>query len=485
MGRKKNQNRNSSSSKVVGFDQGAPSTQKVSNPAQKLPSYKVVDGLQAAYRPDAFRDVLNTINGSNNNNKDPLRQHHAFSKNLSRDQLELAPKKEQAVNPTKLSYSAKPSRDQPAPNKPSSCKMVGDRRAAGITGRTLANLCADTQNTTTNKAPNRHTFPYVSGAKLGRDHAFPSVTGTKLGHDQGVLNNKERIFDIVEVPSAEMVEALHAALKAPNCIYWPEKGSSIVILNSKMVQFHQMEEAPRNEVYEVRRIFQLIASKGFVKWIGGQKGWELDSDVHSWIMYCDAINKLQEVYNSFAPDSIKFVDAGGASKSKLMFWTKQVSIWRAINEVRNVLEAILAYDERPNHFTSIMPSEAGVGRNGPSRRWARIISRVRSLMRTSNGPDSPIHWAAHGPTNRYKYTLVTDKMIFEVIQGLICIFQDLFFDEGTVAGDTDTGLGTTWYNKGVFSAAWNTEKNKLTGFATKKQFSLLLDGLAKLPGPSA
>ena len=61
------------------------------------------------------------------------------------------------------------------------------------------------------------------------------------------------------------------------------------------------------------------------------------------------------------------------------------------------------------------------------RRWQTVIRHVNSLMRGSqNGPDAPLHWAAHSHSNRFEITVVTERTIFEIVVRLGVILDELF-----------------------------------------------------------
>jgi len=283
------------------------------------------------------------------------------------------------------------------------------------------------------------------------------------------------VFEIAILPSiVGMAAALQDSLSSPTCLYKPYPGTKIFISEKDLrVRVHQTTNAAGVRV-ELKRLFQKIHIKGFIEWLAGKQGWELDSDEPSWTPYCDAFNKLQEVYKIFAPKAIKFTDGRDNNKDgvdKKLLWTKESHIKESITNVRTFFEALYYFDENPRERSSLLlSSKQGSGRNSPHRRWQRIMVNVRNLMRTSKyGPDTPIHWSAHGRYNRYNLALITGDLLREVIRGLIHIFQDLFFVE-------DKCLGTIWYEKQEFSGAcWSTEKNKLPDFATTKKFEALLN----------
>jgi hypothetical protein len=104
------------------------------------------------------------------------------------------------------------------------------------------------------------------------------------------------------------------------------------------------------------------------------------------------------------------------------------------------------------------------------QRWECAMNKIGRLMRNSSfGVDAPVNWAFHSQRNIYPFTLVTNRSMLDLIHSLITIMQNLFFD-------AKVRLGTAWYEKDKFSAAWTaTSKTSLAPFQTKEPFKNRLD----------
>jgi hypothetical protein len=157
-----------------------------------------------------------------------------------------------------------------------------------------------------------------------------------------------------------------------------------------------------------RSIFDNRKSMGFTEWLGGATGWRFHSTPdNKWKRGAVfKLNTLQSVFTLFAPDEQKYLFP---NESKKLAWKKQTELTSAVSDIRVWIESI-----NPTSLT-------------------------RRLLKSSNdGPNAPVNWAHHHPMNSYPLTVVTEKMMDELVDGVISLFLQHF--EHT----QEKPLGKTW-----------------------------------------
>ncbi|KAL7469072.1 hypothetical protein ACHAXS_009328 [Conticribra weissflogii] len=187
-----------------------------------------------------------------------------------------------------------------------------------------------------------------------------------------------------------------------------EKGNvDLVVYTSWELRYGQKKS--------IRSIFDTRDTVGYLDWLGGATGWKFDTTMASgeggsWKRRAVVmLNTLQSVFALFAPDEQKYLFP---NESKKLTWKKHAELTSIVSDVRVWLE-------------SITPKSP----------------LVKKLLRNSrSGPDTPVNWAHHHPSNDYPLTVVTEALMQELADGVITLFCQLF------GGTEENPLGTMWRN---------------------------------------
>mmetsp|Transcript_31366 Transcript_31366/g.66313 ORF Transcript_31366/g.66313 Transcript_31366/m.66313 type:complete len:321 (+) Transcript_31366:518-1480(+) len=165
----------------------------------------------------------------------------------------------------------------------------------------------------------------------------------------------------------------------------------------------------------IQSIFEARCTVGYLDWFGGATGWRFDTTTKSgegssWKRRAVVkLNTLQSVFALLAPDEQKYLFP---YESKKLTWKKHAELTSIVSDIWVWLE-------------SITPKSPV----------------VKKLLRNSqSGPDTPVNWAHHHPSNDYPLTVVTDALMQELADGVINLFRQLF------GGTEEKPLGTMWRN---------------------------------------
>lgn len=177
---------------------------------------------------------------------------------------------------------------------------------------------------------------------------------------------------------------------------------------------------------------------GWLEWLQGRRGWDIKTDKSPYVQY---FRNLHEIYDIKARALMKEVNGDTKSVLRLLYYNEnQQTLWKkasktqslhnAVGMIRPFLEVVKFFCTDPwEKWTKLPWLMPALTLNECKWRIEHITHIVKRLMRNSDwGPDSPVHWAAHPKRNSYPLTVVTSRMMTELVVGIANILGLLFLE---------------------------------------------------------
>jgi hypothetical protein len=255
------------------------------------------------------------------------------------------------------------------------------------------------------------------------------------------------------------LEAIRAAFASrdtlPSRLQSALGGASIELDNYGNIKITRQNTV--NNYFAVKMMLRKNAMQGFLEWIQGRRGWTLATDKSPYLeyhrdlheAYSISLRTLMKNHNDLRSYLVVLYykqeplthenacDGDTAPKSRQNTQTlwkkvgKGESLQDAVGKLRPFLEVLRYFCTDPKErWTSIPWLVPIISQKACQQRLDRISRLVSTLMRTSdNGPDVPIHWAAHPPLNHYPRSTVTSTTMTELVIGVANILSNLFLQQ--------------------------------------------------------
>jgi hypothetical protein len=264
---------------------------------------------------------------------------------------------------------------------------------------------------------------------------------------------------VTAIQNSSNLEAIRAAFASrgtlPSRLQSALGGASIELDNYGNIKILRQDTI--NNYSAVKMMLRKKDMQGFLEWIQGRRGWTLATgkspyleyhrDLHE--AYCISLRTLMKNRNDLRSYLVVLYykqeplthenacDGDTAPKSRQNTQTlwkkvgKGESLQDAVGKLRPFLEVLRYFCTDPKErWTSIPWLVPIISQKACQKRLDRISRLVSTLMRTSeNGPDVPIHWAAHPPLNHYPRSTVTSTTMTELVIGVANILSNLFLQQ--------------------------------------------------------
>ena len=295
-------------------------------------------------------------------------------------------------------------------------QVLPEKENAETTGPSII-TCENSSNSNTHKDD-----PRPTEARQGR--SINVNIGTD--HDFGALN--AALASPKQLP-ARLQEALGGTE------IWIETNGTVMISRNW---------GPAN-IAKLRWFFGKHGLCGWSRWITGDIGWTLDASASKklfipYLRSCHKFytDKMSELKKGQSDEMRRHLDIlmykvngtmeGGIERQNTeRLWTKVAkdgSLQEGVVKVRSFLE-VLRYAVRK--LWKEIPWLQSLGVEERQRRLIRVDRMVGQLLRSSEqGPDVPVHWAAHPPLSAYPRAVVTDATMTELVVELANILGNLF-----------------------------------------------------------
>ena len=212
-----------------------------------------------------------------------------------------------------------------------------------------------------------------------------------------------------------------------------------------------------NNYSAVKMMLRKNKMQGFLEWIQGRRGWTLATEKSPYLEYHRDLHEAYSIslrtlmknhddlrsylvvlfYKQEPLTHENACDGHTTPKSRQSTQTlwkkvgKGESLQDAVGKLRPFLEVLRYFcTDTKERWTSIPWLVPIISQKACQKRLDRISRLVSTLMRTSeNGPDVPVHWAAHPPLNHYPRSTVTSATMTELVIGVANILSNLFLQQ--------------------------------------------------------
>lgn len=264
---------------------------------------------------------------------------------------------------------------------------------------------------------------------------------------------------VTTIQNNSNLEAISAAFSTqdnlPSRLQSALGGASIELDNNGNIKILRQDTVDNYSA--VKMMLRKNAMQGWLEWLQGRRGWTLATDKSPYLeyhrdlheAYSISLRTLMKNHNDLRSYLVVLYykqeplthenacDGDKTPKSRQNTQTlwkkvgKGESLQDAVGKLRPFLEVLRYFCTDPKErWTSIPWLVPIISHKACQKRLDRISRLVSTLMRTSeNGPDVPIHWAAHPPLNHYPRSTVTSTTMTELVIGVANILSNLFLQQ--------------------------------------------------------